>query len=266
MKTEIDNIIKARKLLEAWYDGSAAGADEAWLREFFAAAGDLPADLETERGMFLALDEAVAAPVSMPQEDADRLEQALEAEMRRGGSWKRRRIWMSAAACLLAVTAGVFVTRLLTGAPDYGPDNILATASGMSGIDTLPPPVPASAGTAGATDTAVMLACAPAVTHASGPLNARTTTRAKARKRPSRPAKAEQAGQEMYANAMTDDERQMEAKGYRVVRSEMEAKAVVGLVMAKMQENVVESSFRISDMTESLDRIANAGQKPELSI
>lgn len=265
MKTETDNIIKARKLLESWYDGSAATADEVWLRGFFATAGTLPDDLEAERGMFLALDEVAGIPVSMPQEHADRLEHALDAEMRRGHIWKRRRTWISAAACLLAVTAGVFMTRYLTETPRSGPDSGMAVAAGAGGIDTLPLSAQVSAGNVNGSDTAVLLTYAPAATRRSEPRHVATTA-AKTPKKPAPPTEEEQTEPGMYLCAMTDEEREMEAKGYRVVRSEMEAKAVVGLVMAKMQGNVVESSFRISDITEDLDRIEITDRETELSI
>ena len=69
-----------------------------------------------------------------------------------------------------------------------------------------------------------------------------------------RPTKdAEESGDALYANALTDEERRMEAKGYRVVRSETEAKAVVGFVMAKVEENVVESSYRVSEVVDRID-------------
>jgi hypothetical protein len=107
-----NNYNEIRALLESWYAGTASPADTHRLEDLFAEATDLPADLLEERELFLAIAEAEAAPVAMPEEYAARLDDALEQEMRKTRTLHRRRAWRiavaplsSAAACLLIVFA-----------------------------------------------------------------------------------------------------------------------------------------------------------------
>lgn len=252
MKADKTNIDKARKLLNAWYGGESQTGSEAWLREFFATTDALPADLESERGMFLALQEAVESHVTMPEKAKVRLDEALEEEMRleRRSTWRRRRVWMSCAACMLLLIGGALTVRNLIDT-DHRQRASLASVLKSKVSDTLPDLTPvltaeAAADTVAAVHIAMQVEQPKKITESDKAV--------KPKKHRVRPSKhAAQSDEALYANALTVEERRMEAKGYRVVRSESEAKAVVGFVMAKVEENVVESSFRVSEVVDRID-------------
>lgn len=252
MKADKTNIDKARKLLAAWYDSESQTGSEAWLRDFFATAEALPSDLESERAMFLALQEAMTQPVKMPEDVKARLDEALEEEMRRErhSIWRRRRTWISGAACMLLLIGGALTVRNLIDNGNRQPDT-LASVLKSKVTDTLPDLTPMLTSEA-ATDTATAVHMAKRVEQPKKIAESEKTVKPKKhRVRPT--SEAGQNGEALYANALTDEERRMEAMGYRVVRSEREAKAVVGFVMAKVEENVVESSYRVSEVVDRID-------------
>lgn len=267
MKADKTNIDKARKLLDAWYGGESDAGIEAWLREFFAAADALPYDLEAERGMFLALHQAESSPVEMPQEAKSRIDEALNEEIRRERRhmWRRRSMWMTGAACLLLMVGGALtVSHIADNYREQAPSLASVIKSKVS--DSLPDLTPITSAEAVA-DTAAAVHMTMTVENHEPTVEPKKDVKAKKRK--VRPAKSASQGSEpLYASALTEEERRMEAKGYRVVRNESEARAVVGFVMAKVEENVVESSFKMSEVVERIDCVISdpTGETSEFKI
>ena len=271
MNFNADDIEKASRLLDAWYEGETCRADEAWLELFFSGAGELPAELEAERGMFVALRETASEPAVMPEECKSRIGKALEAEMRRESVWRRRRILWGAAACMLLVSGVTFMARHI-GMTDLPSAEAVAevvtdSAESSGGRSMVAANVKADTDTStfvtalGKTEEGMIASSAPA----------KKTVPAKRHTRPKTASDntsdhthgiTERTGepdrQPMYAYSYTEEEREMMSRGYRVVGNEAEARAVVGLVMARMQANVVETAYVMDDAAYRFDKVVSA--------
>lgn len=116
-----NNYIELRRLLEGWYAARLTPAEEARLYALLADPGPLPADLEADRSMILAIREAADQTVEIPAEKAQRIEAALEREMaaeRMAAAatktprplW-RRWIWQGAAAVAVLAIGATFLIR-----------------------------------------------------------------------------------------------------------------------------------------------------------
>lgn len=269
MKNELTDIDKARRLIDLWYAGTTSRVEEEWLVNFFVAEPALPADLEDERGMFIALHDAASEPVTMPEECRIRVEKALKAEIRRESAWKRRRILWGAAACLLLVSGVTFMARH-TGTGG-GQQTVVLADSGKTHQETHASAENPTGNATAPADTSTLVSShlkAPESMianagkkgkQASGSWHAATkphTTLDYHHPVGETPAKTETSCDDaVYASAFTEEEQEMMARGYRVVANEEEARAVVGLVMAKMQENVVESVFVVDEAAYRLDKV-----------
>lgn len=271
MNYNASDIDKAKQLLEAWYEGATDRADEAWLELFFSGAGELPAGLEAERGIFVALRESASGPVSMPEECRRSIVKALDAEIRRESVWRRRRILWGAAACMLLVSGVTFMTRHIdvTGSTAAEAIAEVATdsAEASAGRGMIAANVKADTDTS-AFVTALGKAEERRIASASPAKGSSPSKRHAAQKRTggvnlegSERGVAEQrhdpAPQPLYACSYTEEEQEMMERGYRVVCSEAEARAVVGLVMAKMQENVVETTYVMDDAAYRFDKVVS---------
>ncbi len=73
-KYSIDEI---KRLLNAYYDGNTSIEQEKLLCDFFATTTDIPAELESERQMFMALQSATKTDIDIPAD----LEQSLIAHI-----------------------------------------------------------------------------------------------------------------------------------------------------------------------------------------
>lgn len=71
------NIDKIKRLLNTYYDGNTSIEQEKLLCDFFATTTDIPAELETERQLFMALQSATKIDIDIPAD----LEQSLIAHI-----------------------------------------------------------------------------------------------------------------------------------------------------------------------------------------
>lgn len=71
------NIDEIKRLLNAYYDGNTSIEQEKLLCDFFATTTDIPAELESERQMFMALQSATKIDIDIPAD----LEQSLIAHI-----------------------------------------------------------------------------------------------------------------------------------------------------------------------------------------
>lgn len=71
------NIAEIKRLLNAYYDGNTSIEQEKLLCDFFATTTDIPAELETERQFFKALQSATKIDIDIPTD----LEQSLIAHI-----------------------------------------------------------------------------------------------------------------------------------------------------------------------------------------
>lgn len=108
MKHNIEHI---RTLLDLYYKGATTPAQEEELGRFFAAAGELPADMEPDRRMFLAM-----ADARIPADLEESISKALDAKMsegrRRPTTWVHRWVRMVSGVAAAGLIAGVTITAL----------------------------------------------------------------------------------------------------------------------------------------------------------
>lgn len=71
------NIDKIKRLLNTYYDGNTSIEQEKLLCDFFATTTDIPAELETEQQLFMALQSATKIDIDIPAD----LEQSLIAHI-----------------------------------------------------------------------------------------------------------------------------------------------------------------------------------------
>lgn len=71
------NIDEIKRLLNTYYDGNTSIEQEKLLCDFFATTTDIPAELETERQLFMALQSATKIDIDIPAD----LEQSLIAHI-----------------------------------------------------------------------------------------------------------------------------------------------------------------------------------------
>lgn len=241
MNDRYDDIAKARRMLADWCSGHVG--PELWLRRFFAEAGELPPDLEAERALFLALSEADSEPVEMPESLRLRVEAGVEAAMRVGsrGRWRRTIRWSAAAASLALVALSGIALLSERDTPDFA----APLAAVATGIET-----PANVESPAMESAPAPRQIASAVSPARG-----ATHKAKPRRK-AVPAEMEaQPASDQSSSLYADlcaEEAEMMARGYHVVRSDEEARAIVGLVMARMNENVAESTFMLEDIGDKM--------------
>lgn len=104
-----------RRLLDLYYDGSATAAEEASLTRYFLEHPDVPADLRTDRDLFVALHRAAA--LTPPADLLDRVTYATC-----GPAVPRRRpvglfIFSAAAAMALILTVAIAVINFTPSSP-----------------------------------------------------------------------------------------------------------------------------------------------------
>lgn len=273
MKFESDEIKKARLLLNCWYAGESTGSDEEWLMEFFRLHADLPADMVTDRDIFISLSDHREEPVKMPGVYRRRVESALEKEMR-GSRMERperkyrlRRVWYAAAVFLTLFAAGISVMLHDGNARLDGPE-MLAGAS--SGVDTAAGAHAAVAkNVAGVADTTAGARGIAGVVRRPSGGNGEEDVEMTSKRRENKSAGGKQVYRKKKKIEKTlpdacqpydeyaEEEAEMMARGYRVVRNNDEARAIVGLVMAKVQTNVVESGFLLDDTGYRYEEVIN---------
>ena len=76
MKESYKCIQDLRSRLLRWYDGDADPALTKEIMEIMRKCEDLPADLQSDREMFLAMDEAASESPEMPEEYSGRIDAA----------------------------------------------------------------------------------------------------------------------------------------------------------------------------------------------
>ena len=108
MKESYKCIQDLRSRLLRWYDGDADPALTKEIMEIMRKCEDLPADLQSDREMFLAMDEAASESPEMPEEYSGRIDAALAGEMRSSrpmaapAGLRRQRRWRYATAAAVA--------------------------------------------------------------------------------------------------------------------------------------------------------------------
>lgn len=246
--TEYKEYDEIRGLIARWYEGGTTPDQERRLADFFATAGELPADLEMERSMFQAIDAADGQEVEIPEELARRIDTALEAEMEQerhaSTVTSRFRRWMVATGAVAAsLVAALMVHTFVVK------DNDPVTQRPQLAVNT--PSVPV---------TSVPDTAASVIDEVGMVASASPQTKDKAKRRPAPSArKAKVSGAPVLDDSVeseSDDdmylteaeEQRLMAANYRVVRDEREADAILSSVFVHLEGSIVEESYRIGDI------------------
>lgn len=110
------NIDKIRLLLDAYYDGSASGADIDALKRFFADTTDIPDDLKVDAAIFKAMSKHV--PASAPDHLRQRIIDATIGARPRRPLLYRRIVPAAAACAAIAIAVG---SLLMSDKTDVSP-------------------------------------------------------------------------------------------------------------------------------------------------
>lgn len=248
----MNNYNEIRKLLELYYEGRTSRAQENELTEFFANAETLPADLEADRRLFGQLADMSAGEVMIPEDFDSRITAAVEDEMSRERAASRRRsrwrsVWIaagSAAACLLACLP------LIRSFID-GTDNTVAEKTPVRTAHHQPAVKPAATEPSG-----LIAAVEPVKAKTVRAVQGRVADQAEetmdygrndSEESPSEVVEHEEtyAG---YAYLSEEEEEQLVADNYYVVEDEREAYAIVNSVFSRLDGNMAEGSYRVSDI------------------
>ncbi|MDE6393174.1 MAG: hypothetical protein K2L59_07915 [Muribaculaceae bacterium] len=244
-----------REMIGRWYGGGTTPGEERRLVEFFSSATGLPEDLEAERALFGAIGEVSDDLPAMPEEYSERVASAVEAEMAKERTaitdrrlWRRRVIRVcGAAACLLA---GILAVRTLTvpghDVSSSGPALAVNEKSAVSDSDK-----------AEKTEIAVPV-CPPAAHEAiasAAPAPKEKRHRAGSKRATGHRHAARHVDPTSdYAADDTDiylseaEEARLLAGNYHVVSDEREAEAIMGSVFARLEGNLAEEAYRVSDI------------------
>lgn len=98
-----------RELLERWFEGETSVGEERLLKEYFAQAPDVPADLEYARAMFGHFSEAaceVSTSVFVPAEND------AAGEIPTSPKRRSRRVWAWAASAAAVVVLALTIDRM----------------------------------------------------------------------------------------------------------------------------------------------------------
>lgn len=262
MKEPYIDIQDLRDRLDRWYGGDADPALTREITEIMRQCADLPEDLLPDREMFLAIDSAASTPMEMPEEYSDRIDAALAEEMqcsipkavqaglRRG--WRWRYAAAAAVAALLVVFAGMhFRIMELDDSQDR-----MASASATSATNAVKPLM--------AEDTirTVLAAINPLArteshgadkpTGRSGVRNVNNVSIAT-----SDDLSADSGNESVnaYGVADRDSMRHSEdefaeyiAANYRVVKSDVEASAIISGIFASVDTRLTEVSCDVDDI------------------
>lgn len=100
------NIDEIKRLLNTYYDGNTSIEQEKLLCDFFATTTDIPAELETERQLFMALQSATKIDIDIPAD----LEQSLIAHIDNLGrqETQNRRKWIKPFS-IISVAASIII-------------------------------------------------------------------------------------------------------------------------------------------------------------
>lgn len=242
-------------MIDRWYGGGTTPGEERRLVEFFSSATGLPEDLEAERSLFGAIGEVSDNLPAMPEEYSERVASAVEAEMAKERTaipdrrvWRRRVIRVcGAAACLLA---GILAVRTLTvpghDVSSSGPALAVNEKSAVSDSDKAEKPETAVTVCPPAAHEAIASA-APAPKekrHRTGAK--RATARRHAARHVNQPSDYAADDTEMYLSEA--EEARLLAGNYHVVSDEREAEAIMGSVFARLEGNLAEEAYRVSDI------------------
>lgn len=244
-----------REIIDRWYGGGTTPGEERRLVEFFSSATGLPDDLEAERVLFGAIGRVTDDMPPMPEEYSDRVVSAVEAEMAKERAvaparhvWRRRLIRVcGAAACLLA---GILVVRTLTepgqDVTSSGPALAVNEKSVAANSETVEKPESAVAVCPPAAQEAIASA-APVPQerkHRSGAKRAAVRRHAA----PQVDSSSDYADDDSGIYLSEAEEARLLAGNYHVVSDEREAEAIMGSVFARLEGNMAEEAYRVSDI------------------
>lgn len=247
---EKDRYNEIRVLLGRYYSGSTDGEEERRLAEFFAGAGELPADLEADRALFgaMALDESELP--ELPEEYGSRISEAVEAEMaaERGrrnvsAAWRRKLTAWGAAACVALLLASAAMFMFMHEEPKT--QGVTAKVQGPA----------LTAKTVRVSEAAEAAEAAPGAVKPQEKRNGRKgavkPTVKPAVKAPRNVAAGYEydAGEsDYYAGGYDAEEERLMADNYRVVDDEREAYAIVSSIFSRLEGNMALESNRISEI------------------
>lgn len=244
---EKDRHNEIRVLLGRYYSGLTDGKEERRLAEFFAGAGELPADLEADRALFgaMALDESELP--ELPEEYGSRISEAVETEMgaERGrrnvsAAWRRKLTAWGAAACVALLLASATLFMFMHEEPETR--GVTAKVQGP-------------ALTAKAERVSEAAEAAPDAVKPQEKRNERKGA-AKPTVKPAVKAPRNVAADYEYDEEDSDysdggydaETERLMADNYRVVDDEREAYAIVSSIFSRLEGNMALESYRISEI------------------
>lgn len=106
MKQEYD-INEIKRLLKAYYDGNTSIEQEKLLYDFFATKTDVPAELESDWQLFIALHSTTKTEVDIPTDLEQKLISHIDnlerSEVQNSKKWLKPFVYISAVACVIAL-------------------------------------------------------------------------------------------------------------------------------------------------------------------
>lgn len=243
-----EQIKQIRELLDHFYQGATTPEEERQLASLLQNAEDLPADLEADRRLFASLS------ADIPTETANRIENALEAEMAKARSpfTSRRRRWAIAgvaAACLAIASVGV---SLLI------PDKDISSQPNQEQLANVKTPsvnVEKENAELPARDSLISAPIAQNI-EATAPVPIVKPKEAKAETRPvmqkSTEKEANQVAETLPGERTRDKSYDHLAANYRIIDDPQEAQAFVGELFAVMESNLVLERSRVADVYDNM--------------
>lgn len=256
-----------RRQLDRWYAGLTTPEEESALIDLFAEARDLPADLEADRDLMLAMRASKEEKLALPQEFQRSISAAFEAEMagaepeaiglRRAPLMLRRRaIWWSVAACVaILLGCSLFGPVFHQNEPDLR--EVTASAQPAPGADHLVDPVESRKIMEYDTVTMVNLTAEALPAPAKRNNSRKERHTASTQKIASRAAEAENfvdippvadegAMSENIENLPYTPEMDDKLAKYHVVEDEEEANLIINSIFSRMQANVEMETHKLS--------------------